>query len=92
MAIQHRADLCLLPWEGVGSAASKRRIAEIVRSTQPASIHLLIGPEGGIAPHEAAAAQTAGWQLASLGPRILRAETAALVGITTVMEHLQQLG
>jgi 16S rRNA (uracil1498-N3)-methyltransferase len=91
-AIQHRAALCLLPWEGVGSAESGVRIADVVRSLQPASINLLIGPEGGITSHEAATAQAAGWQLASLGARILRAETAALVGITVVMEHLQQLG
>jgi 16S rRNA (uracil1498-N3)-methyltransferase len=39
---------------------------------------LLSGPEGGFAPAEAEAAQRAGWQPISLGPRVLRAETAPL--------------
>jgi 16S rRNA (uracil1498-N3)-methyltransferase len=37
-----------------------------------------IGPEGGFTASELAAAHAAGWQAVSLGPRILRVETAAL--------------
>jgi 16S rRNA (uracil1498-N3)-methyltransferase len=37
-----------------------------------------IGPEGGFTPGELAAAQSAGWRSISLGPRILRVETAAI--------------
>lgn len=37
-----------------------------------------IGPEGGFAPSEIAAAAECGWQLVSLGKSILRVETAAL--------------
>jgi 16S rRNA (uracil1498-N3)-methyltransferase len=37
-----------------------------------------IGPEGGFVPSELAAAQQAGWLCVSLGPRILRVETAAI--------------
>ncbi|HOM17559.1 MAG TPA: RsmE family RNA methyltransferase [Thermoguttaceae bacterium] len=37
-----------------------------------------VGPEGGWTDAELAAAQSAGWQLLGLGPRILRTETAAL--------------
>jgi 16S rRNA (uracil1498-N3)-methyltransferase len=39
---------------------------------------LAIGPEGGLTDTEVAAAAAAGWQQVSLGPRILRVETAAL--------------
>jgi 16S rRNA (uracil1498-N3)-methyltransferase len=39
---------------------------------------LAIGPEGGLTDAEVAAATAAGWQLVSLGPRILRVETAAI--------------
>jgi 16S rRNA (uracil1498-N3)-methyltransferase len=38
----------------------------------------LIGPEGGFTPEEAAAAVEAGAVPATLGPRILRSETAAI--------------
>ena len=39
---------------------------------------LLTGPEGGWTDAERAAALTAGWAPVSLGPLILRAETAAI--------------
>jgi 16S rRNA (uracil1498-N3)-methyltransferase len=37
-----------------------------------------VGPEGGLTDAEVAAATAAGWQCVSLGPRILRVETAAI--------------
>lgn len=42
---------------------------------------LLIGPEGGFSDKEYADAQAAGFQAVSLGPRILRTETAALAAL-----------
>ena len=42
------------------------------------SCWVAIGPEGGFTEDEATAALAAGWQRISLGPRILRIETAAL--------------
>ena len=43
------------------------------------SVVVLLGPEGGFAPDEAARARAAGFEPVSLGGRVLRAETAALV-------------
>jgi 16S rRNA (uracil1498-N3)-methyltransferase len=48
---------------------------------------LLVGPEGGFSEGEAAAAEQAGFKLATLGPRILRAETASVVACALV-QHL----
>ena len=45
------------------------------------ALRLLVGPEGGFEPQEAAAAVTAGAFSATLGPRILRSETAALAAV-----------
>jgi len=45
---------------------------------RPRPIQLAIGPEGGFTDAEITAALTAGWQTVSLGPRILRVETAAI--------------
>ena len=39
---------------------------------------IAVGPEGGFTAAELAGAQGAGWQFVSLGPRILRVETAAV--------------
>jgi 16S rRNA (uracil1498-N3)-methyltransferase len=43
-----------------------------------ASVGLLTGPEGGWTEHERELAAAAGWQPVSLGPQILRTETAAI--------------
>ena len=45
------------------------------------AVSVLIGPEGGFAPDEVAAAVNAGWLPQSLGPRVLRADTAATVAL-----------
>jgi 16S rRNA (uracil1498-N3)-methyltransferase len=50
----------------------------LVARQRSATVNFAIGPEGGFTPAEVAAAQAAGWQRVSLGPRILRVETAAL--------------
>jgi 16S rRNA (uracil1498-N3)-methyltransferase len=53
---------------------------------KPGPALILIGPEGGFAPEEAAAIRAApNARAISLGPRILRAETAALAAIATWM-------
>ena len=47
-------------------------------------IHLLLGPEGGFSKEEVALACRSGYQSISLGPRILRAETATVAAIAIV--------
>ena len=49
--------------------------------TAPASIALLVGPEGGFSAAEIGAAQAAGFYCLQLGPRVLRTETAPLAAI-----------
>lgn len=45
---------------------------------------LLVGPEGGLSEEEAAAADSAGFAHLSLGPRILRTETAGLAALAAL--------
>lgn len=47
----------------------------------PQTVDLLVGPEGGLSENEAADAANAGFLAVSLGPRILRSETAALTAL-----------
>lgn len=47
-------------------------------------INLLIGPEGGFSDTELELAQTNGFNLLSLGPRILRTETAAICALSVL--------
>ncbi len=49
-----------------------------------ASIALLIGPEGGLTDAEVRLAADAGFEPRSLGPRILRTETAALAALAVL--------
>ncbi len=51
----------------------------------PERLLMLVGPEGGWSPAEVDMARTAGAVLVSLGPRILRTETAALVAISQII-------
>lgn len=48
-------------------------------------VSLLLGPEGGWTAGERALAVAAGWRAVTLGPQILRAETAAVAGVSLVM-------
>jgi 16S rRNA (uracil1498-N3)-methyltransferase len=47
-------------------------------------VALLAGPEGGWTDAEREAAAAAGWSPASLGPLVLRAETAAIAAIAAI--------
>jgi 16S rRNA (uracil1498-N3)-methyltransferase len=55
-----------------------------VNRLRPAGVRLLIGPEGGFTPEEVAQARRAGYESASLGPRRLKVETAALAALALI--------
>ena len=58
---------------------------------RPFSISLFIGPEGGFTIQEVDQARRYGIAPVSLGPRILRAETAALVATAIVLYQLEDI-
>lgn len=74
-------------WEDAGE-----RLRNVLPSRSPDEVALVVGPEGGIPEEEARAAEAAGALLASLGPDILRTETAAVVGATLVLAEYGRLG
>jgi 16S rRNA (uracil1498-N3)-methyltransferase len=55
-----------------------------LRLDEPLEVVVAVGPEGGFSPEEVAAARAAGFQVAGLGPRVLRAETAAIAALAVV--------
>jgi len=73
---------------GGAATASARLVLEPDAPASAASwkpdtaIEVAIGPEGGFAPEELDAFGVAGFAQVSLGPRVLRAETAALAALT----------
>jgi 16S rRNA (uracil1498-N3)-methyltransferase len=52
------------------------------------SVAIAIGPEGGWTPEEMSLFTQHQWQSVTLGPRILRAETAAIAAIAIAATHL----
>jgi 16S rRNA (uracil1498-N3)-methyltransferase len=58
----------------------------------PPSVMVVLGPEGGFTEQEARAAEAAGFAAAGLGPRILRAETAAVAACALVQYLFGDLG
>jgi 16S rRNA (uracil1498-N3)-methyltransferase len=61
------------------------------RAWPPFTINLFIGPEGGFTVDEAVLAQRYGLVPISLGPRILRTETAGIVGAAAILYELGDL-
>lgn len=74
------ADLKIIFWESRAGDAVRPIVSE--PDTKPAQIFIILGPEGGFTLGEVALAKENGFQTAGLGPRILRAETAALAAAT----------
>jgi 16S rRNA (uracil1498-N3)-methyltransferase len=66
-------------------------VEEALNQTQDRmpALELAFGPEGGWAPEEEALFDANGWRAASLGPRILRAETAAIAALAVVASYLE---
>jgi 16S rRNA (uracil1498-N3)-methyltransferase len=63
-------------------AEAPRLIAPVANAAD--SIAIFIGPEGGWTEEERGEFTTAGWTRASLGPLILRAETAAIAALAII--------
>ena len=57
----------------------------------PRTVAVFVGPEGGYAPEEVASAQAAGVRVITLGPRVLRTETATPLLAALVLYELGDL-
>jgi 16S rRNA (uracil1498-N3)-methyltransferase len=86
--------------DAIGSAAGtllvafereRRRHLREVLVSRPATVSAFVGPEGGFAPEEAECAERAGAHLVTLGPRVLRTETASPVLAALVLYELGDL-
>ena len=62
---------------------SEKSLVESVKRLK--EISLLVGPEGGFSPQEIEQAKSAGIPIASLGKRILRAETAGIMAVGLII-------
>jgi 16S rRNA (uracil1498-N3)-methyltransferase len=85
-AFPPRGAVGVLLWAGAGAG-----LAQVLPEVAT-GIRLLVGPEGGFSGEEIDTAREAGIAEASLGPSILRTETAALVGAALVLARYGRLG
>ena len=80
-------DIRLIPYELAEDFQATR---DIIENIEPgASVAIFIGPEGGFAEDEIAAAKEAGLIPVTLGHRILRTETAAMVVLSWLIYRLE---
>jgi 16S rRNA (uracil1498-N3)-methyltransferase len=86
--------------DAVASAPGARLVAyEVERECtlrqvlrpQPREVSVFVGPEGGFTPEEIAAARVSGARVVTLGPRVLRTETASPVLAALVLYELGDL-
>ena len=60
-------------------------LRKALRENSFQSCSIVTGPEGGFTEEEVRAAQAAGMRICTLGPRILRCETAPLCALTAIL-------
>jgi len=80
--LAYSKELAILMYE----TGERERLDDVINGAKGAKTAAIItGPEGGFAPFEADLARKLGMHVCSMGERILRCETAPLVGITAIM-------
>lgn len=84
---EQNTDVRLLPYELQEADGSTRDVMDGIR--EGSAVSIFIGPEGGFDPAEVELARKAGVVPISLGKRILRTETAALVALSFLIYHFE---
>ncbi|HPZ53798.1 MAG TPA: 16S rRNA (uracil(1498)-N(3))-methyltransferase [Bacillota bacterium] len=80
--------LKLIPYE----LESERSLKQQLEKSDPTSVVVCIGPEGGFSQDEVSFAESHGFIPVTLGNRILRTETAGLVVAACILYHMDELG
>ena len=83
-------DLAIIPWEREKAMDLRQLIKSADENVSKAAV--FIGPEGGFCEEEIEKAVKAGFLPVSLGPRIMRTETAGVVINSVLMYELGDLG
>jgi 16S rRNA (uracil1498-N3)-methyltransferase len=91
-----QVDLALICYEKQSGLQLKQLLRQAFNnelvSPPSGKVLLLIGPEGGFTLKEVAEAEQAGCHAISLGKRILRTETAAMVALTCILYETGEMG
>lgn len=91
MIAERPPDLMLVPYEN--ETASLRDVLRSAASgPRPVTAAVVVGPEGGFEPREIGELCSAGFRPVSLGPRILRTETAGPLVLSLLLYELGDVG
>ncbi len=85
LSLCEEGSLTLFPWEG----EEHRSLKQVLKSASPSPVvNLFIGPEGGFSPAEVERGRARGFCRVSLGPLILRTETAGFMAASALLYEL----
>ncbi|MCR8645697.1 16S rRNA (uracil(1498)-N(3))-methyltransferase [Paenibacillus sp. N1-5-1-14] len=85
-------DAAWICYEKEGGLSFRELVKNSLKATDKPKLLLVIGPEGGFTEAEVADAEQHGCMSVSLGKRILRTETAAMVGLTCILYESGEMG
>ncbi len=87
-----RDALCIIPYEMEKSVGIREVLQWELEKHYSRTVVILIGPEGGFSAREVDEARRSGAVPVSMGPRILRTETAGITALGIVLYELGDLG
>lgn len=85
-------DLIVVPYENKEGYGIKNLVNNLDKNKQMKNIAIIVGPEGGFEEEEILKLEEIGAYIVTLGPRILRTETAGFVALSLLMYELGDLG
>ncbi len=89
LELSDECDVKIFFWEE--ETISLSIIQKEIKKT-PESIFIMLGPEGGFTEEEASKAKEKGFITASLGPRVMKADTASIAALTLVQYLFGDIG
>jgi len=95
MQAAREADKAFFCYEKEEGTMLKQAVVQAIAErggTAGMNVMLIVGPEGGFTEREAAEAEAAGCVCVKLGRRILRTETAGMVGLTCLLYEAGEMG
>jgi 16S rRNA (uracil1498-N3)-methyltransferase len=87
-----QVDAAWICYEKEDGKQLRAAIQEILAGEKRTNFLFAVGPEGGFTEQEIQQAEEAGFVSVSLGKRILRTETAAMVGLTCLLYESGEMG
>ncbi|EGT3615148.1 16S rRNA (uracil(1498)-N(3))-methyltransferase [Clostridium perfringens] len=85
-------DLMVIPYENATGYGIRAMVNSIENKSNIKNVGIMVGPEGGFEESEIEALKEKGAHIVTLGPRILRTETAGFTCVSLIQYELGDLG